>query len=325
LRPDESVLLFPTAARLAPGGTRWVLPLEGWVHEPEEDARVRGAFLHGLAKGFGFRDDANARFHERARLFLADNESGKRVVILLGDGSRTSPRSGSDGRFALEAVLSSSAAAALADADGWVRFAAVAPDGRLFPGESRLVKPTGLSVIADIDDTLKISNVRDKPALLSNVFSEVYQPVPGMAGLLSRWTRDGAAVHYVSASPWPLFKPLRDFLAENGFPRGSFHLKRISGKKAGPRSLLTPPEKHKIPVVEAILRQFPERRFYLLGDSGEGDPEIYGELARRHGARIEKIFIRRAGPEDATERLGKAFRGLPPERWTFFTSTEELD
>ena len=40
------------------------------------------------------------------------------------------------------------------------------------------------------------------------------------------------------------------------------------------------------------MSRFPERRFILVGDSGEHDPEIFHQLRGRFGDQVEEIWIR---------------------------------
>ena len=44
--------------------------------------------------------------------------------------------------------------------------------------------------------------------------------------------------------------------------------------------------------VGALLEQFPNRRFILVGDSGQSDSEAYGALARRFPKQVKRILIR---------------------------------
>jgi phosphatidate phosphatase APP1 len=72
-------------------------------------------------------------------------------------------------------------------------------------------------------------------------------------------------------------------------------------------------------VIEQIMADFGQRRFILIGDSGEHDPEIYGDLARKHGERVAHIYIRNVTGESRDgERMTNAFRDLPEDRWTLF-------
>lgn len=62
----------------------------------------------------------------------------------------------------------------------------------------------GVSVISDIDDTIKISKVLSKRALLKHTFYSYFKPVEGMSELYRRWSEEKCQFHYVSASPWQL-------------------------------------------------------------------------------------------------------------------------
>ncbi len=62
----------------------------------------------------------------------------------------------------------------------------------------------GISVISDIDDTIKISNVLSKRLLLKHTFYTYFKPVEGMSDLYQKWSEQKCQFHYVSASPWQL-------------------------------------------------------------------------------------------------------------------------
>lgn len=207
-------------------------------------------------------------------------------------------------------------------------FAAVLAEGdhRIFSGEVFLVEEEGLSVISDIDDTIKITEVRDRNATLRNTFLREFQPVPGMAEFYQRLARErDAQFHYISASPWQLYEPLAELVDTHGFPRGTFALKEFRWKSRKFLSLFAHPEKFKPGVIEPLLKQFPKRRFILIGDSGERDPEIYAALARKFPNQIERIYIRNLTGEPAsTERYTKTYRGLPRKLWQIFHSPDEL-
>ena len=188
----------------------------------------------------------------------------------------------------------------------------------------RLLNEQGLSVVSDIDDTIKITHVQDRIALLKQTFLREFESVPGMADLYQHWRAAGATFHYVSRSPWQLFAPIGDFLAGHGFPAGTFHMRNFRWKNA---STLKPDRdgSKKQTVIENILTTLPRRRFVFVGDSGEHDPEIYGELAGRYPEQVRAIFIRNMTGEDATSvRLQRAFAGVPGENWQLFGDAEAL-
>ncbi|KAI7891712.1 uncharacterized protein EV154DRAFT_419908 [Mucor mucedo] len=49
--------------------------------------------------------------------------------------------------------------------------------------------------------------------------------------------------------------------------------------------------KHKREMIPKILRDFPHRKFILVGDSGEIDPEVFGDIYKEFPDQIIKIFI----------------------------------
>ncbi len=328
LKSDEQVILFPTTARLDETGATWIVPVHGWVFEAEETSLWRRAVVEGLLKGLELEPEVagEALFRERARMFLVDNEGGKRLRLGIGGQVVTVGPSASNGHFTgLARVLRANLAAE--EGGGWAALELVMPEGdaRRFTGSVRLGAARGLSLISDIDDTIKVSEVTDKQALLANTFLRPYQAVPGMAAVYRRWAADGAVFHYISPSPWQLFPAPSPFLAEQDFPAGSFHLKTFRLKDRTFLDLFAAPAAYKVPLIEGLLADFPGRHFVLVGDSSEQDPEIYAAVAARHPERVRHIFIRDVSPGgDAADRFARAFRAIPRKRWTVFTDARRL-
>ena len=189
----------------------------------------------------------------------------------------------------------------------------------------QLVPPNGVTIISDIDDTIKVSEVFDRRELLRNTFLRPFRPVPQMAAIYRRWADAGAIVHYVSSSPTPLYEPIREFFAGERFPLGPVHLRALHLHNANLLELLVTKPSSKRRMLAELLRVFPHRRFILVGDSGERDPEIYGALARRFRNQVRRIIIRRApGRRMHVERCQRAFRGLPFDGWNVFERPEQL-
>jgi phosphatidate phosphatase APP1 len=322
IKQDEEVIFFPTAARLSEDLSHWIVPIHAWVLERESDSLWRRGTLEILAGSFELDESAieSEIFRERAGWFLVDNERGKRLQVTLTEGSEHLGPTGPDGFLNAELRLQRRAAAE-ESTSFWLGYAAVLPagDDRVFRGEALFVAPEGLSVVSDIDDTIKISQVTDKKALLANTFLKPFEAVPEMAPVYRRLAEAGAVFHYVSSSPWQLFPSLKHFMQTSAFPRGSFHLRKFRLKDDSLFNLFKSSRVTKPPVIEGLLAAYPKRAFILIGDSGEEDPEIYGEIARNHPGRIRHIYIRRATSEilDA-ERYQTAFAGLPISLWTIF-------
>lgn len=316
IKTDEEVVFFPTYGYR--DGDQWIVHTHGWIYEPETDDTVRRASLGALRRALGLDKDQEdtAIFKQRAGLFLVDNERGKRLTIWLGEKTYELKESGADGHFRTELRLT--VQEAKADKDGWLTFEAVMPQGdeRKFRGRALLLGESGLSVVSDIDDTVKVTEVRDKSALLANTFLREFQGVDGMAKLYRGWAESGAVFHYVSASPWQLYGPLSEFFAKDGLPPGTFHLKDFRAKDSTFLNLFASPEETKRKAIVPLLEACPRRKFLLVGDSGEKDPEIYGALAREYPKQVVRVIIRDVTEEDASnERYRIAFDKLPPEKW----------
>jgi phosphatidate phosphatase APP1 len=192
-------------------------------------------------------------------------------------------------------------------------------DPREFPGHAVIVPAQGLSVVSDIDDTIKHSHVRDRHELMLNTFAREFTAVPGMAERYRALAAEAVALHYVSSGPIQLYPPLAAFLVDAGFPPGSVHLRdSTSLQNVVPTHAVS--RAHKLSTIRTLLDDFPQRQFVLIGDSGEADPEIYGQLAREQPTRIVAIHIRDVtGDTRASDRYRSAFEGVAEERWSLFT------
>ncbi len=333
LKSDEQIVFFPTISQRVAGKEEWRIEIRGCVFEPEKRRMFLAALRGSLElKHVEMTAAEQEVFDERARLFLVDHERGKRIFVRIGDSVLPLGKSRTDGEFAGQIVLTELEIAALRETgeskDRRLRFAAELTPGdtRVFAGETILLNETGLSVISDIDDTVKVTQVTDRRATVRNTFLRPFAPVPGMAAFYKNIARSNhAAFHYISASPWQLYAPLSEFIRSNGFPTGAFALKEFRWKNKTFLSLFADPEKYKRAVIEPLLKRFPDRRFVLIGDSGERDPEIYAALARKYPEQIERVLIRDVTGEPRTaQRYEMVFRGLPPERWQIFTSPGDL-
>lgn len=328
LKSDEEIIFFPTAASFDETTSQWQLPINGWIFERETNSLWRRGAVKMLMEALEIDSPPGdeALFKKRAWLFLADSEGGKDITVRIGLAEYPLPASGANGRIKDSVSIPIKERKEWGEGK-WISYSALVPeeDGRRFEGRVQLVGPEGISVISDIDDTIKESNVLDKKELLANTFFRKFRPVSGMSKAYRRWAQEGAVFHYLSSSPWQLYPSLREFMAREGFPAGSFHLQDFRLKDRSFFNLFRSPEESKIARIEEIIRLYPRRSFILVGDSGEKDPEVYGTVARRYPGRISAVFIRRVqGGDNSSERFDKAFEGLPEWLWTLFDAGDEL-
>lgn len=333
LSRDEEFLFFPTSALFDPAAPTFTFFVHGWCYEPENDSIRRQALLSALVEKFELDKDAATEkfFRERAARFLVDNESGQNLLVRLGPKDVALPVTEANGHTRSFMTLPTAevrkmltphgAAAATID----YRLTMPAGDRRTFSGRTYLVGPEGWSVVSDIDDTIKDSNVLDKRELMKNTLVREFKPVADMAKVYTGWARAGAAFHYVTGSPWQLHPSLAEFCTKQGFPGGSFMHRYFRVQDGTALSLLQAPEAFKLGTIAPIFKDFPKRKFILVGDTGERDPEVYGDLARRHPGRVQLIAVRNVTDESLDNpRMQAAFAGLSSTQILLFREAGEL-
>lgn len=325
LKLDEEIVFFPTAAALATDGTKWLVPVHGWVFEREPDSPLRNALLAALRRNLGLETEGpgDDLFRARARLFVADSEGGKEITVRLNDREFSGPPSGDDGHFWCEFGVPREQGRP----GEWVSYTACLPatDRRTYAGRALLVPDGAPMVISDIDDTVKVTEGWRKEARIANTFARPFEAVAGMAEVYREWAAKGAVFHYVSGSPWQLYPSFAEGFDRAGLPTGAFHLRPLRLADPSCLAFFSSPREYKVETISAIIQGFPRSVFVLVGDSGEQDPEAYGEIGRMYPERVGAIFIRDVSVgESQAGRFEKAFRGLPPSRWHVFKSAEDL-
>ena len=333
LSREDRVVLFPSLGHLERDGQAWHVNVHGEVFAPGSLGLGKRFLLKMLRRAMKAPPEAfeTELFQSRIARFVANSVAGRRIAVralgevhvlpkkLRGNGHFTGAVRLATARLPVDPLAGGAAA----------RFSyEVCGDETLSPvavGQAYLLPATGVSVITDIDDTLKHTQVDCKESLLVNTFLREFRTIAGMAGLLRGWAERGAAVHYVSSSPWQLYQHLADHLQTEGFPDGSFHLRAFRLRDHLIRRLLMLRRSGKAAVIRGILKTFPQRKFVLVGDSGEHDPEIYGALARKYPTQVASVLIRQMdGPKNAPARYQRAFRGVPYDVVRLFREPGEL-
>ena len=336
IRKDEHVMFFPSFA-VEDNGASWTARVHGWIFEPETGddrdglSRALGEVIarrFGLSREAILKDSVEAaqRFERRSAPFFVDNERGKEVAVMVAGAKGIMEASEENGHFEGTIALPAGAGAA----GEWVDVRAIlrSGDARVFAGKVQLIPRAGITVISDIDDTIKHSDVRDKIQLGLNTFAREFRATPGTAALYRRWARGGGQVvfHYVSGSPFQLFSDLAEFVRRDGFPDGSFHLRKLRLKDSSVAQFFGDPQEFKLATIRAVIGQFKDRRFILVGDSGEQDPEVYATLAAEF-SNVDAILIRDVTSESLdSPRYTKLFASVPARvQRRVFRATSELD
>ncbi|CAF1466096.1 unnamed protein product [Adineta ricciae] len=193
-------------------------------------------------------------------------------------------------------------------------------------GEIFLCDDNGISVISDIDDTIKITGVTSARAVLRNTFSGQYKAVPGMAERYRHYESTyNATFHYLTASPDQLYPFLREFFEREQFPLGSYHMRHFTWLDSNFFHFFSSKSfiRQKTNILHMFFQQTRSRQFILLGDIFQKDPEIYANIYEKYSDRILKIFIR-VPKKRVVDRLEHVFQHIPKNKWDTFVNGHDL-
>lgn len=229
--------------------------------------------------------EANARLMARLRHFLAIPMANTPISVFFYNETISKQRTvytDAAGHFSISAAL-----------DFVPTHVRILASDRLSATEEVIVTASqGISVISDIDDTIKHSAIGSGAReIFRNVFIRdlLDLTIDGVREWYNKMAEMGVKFHYVSNSPWQLYPVISKYFSLAGLPPGSFHLKQYSGMLQG---IFEPVAERKKVTLDKIARDFPERNFILIGDSGEADLEVYTDFVLENPGRVVAVFIR---------------------------------
>jgi phosphatidate phosphatase APP1 len=308
LKSDEVVQFQPSYAIEKSDGSV-DLRVHAWVFEREPRRGAIGVFARYLGLNLKAIDPpTRARFERTARLFFVDTQNNKRLAIEIPEGSKAMGVSDSFG--VSQAIIRTGQTSVT---DSWINFFTQGPSTR-FEGRAQRIPKAGISIISDIDDTIRDTNVLDHDAMIHNTFVHVWRALPTMAERYHTFTNAhaDARVHYLSNAPFALNPLIVEFLQQHGFPEGSLHLRAVSAKSSMLAKITGETSTHKTVVIEQLFNDFPTRSFILIGDTGERDPEIYADIWRRFPSRVLDIYLHDVHPKPQIKRLNNLFDAGAP-------------
>jgi hypothetical protein len=232
LGPADEVALFPTWGWFDHARGGWRINVHAWAFAPRRNRAARALGLSAvrlLAKVS--REAAQGElFRQRAGMFLVENLHNRRLTVRICGRHFRLPPTRANGHVYAAVEISPDDAAAIALGDPgrpqWTTIDLALPesDPRRISGAVQLITETGVSIVSDFDDTMRRSHATDLGRVIRKTFSEEFVDMPGMAQAYRRAAAAGAAWHYVSFTPWQLYRPVVEFCERFGFPAGSLDL-----------------------------------------------------------------------------------------------------
>ncbi len=242
------------------------------------------------------------------RSLLAPNWEGADVQLRF-EGQKADVKSGHDGMF--EATFSAPKdkpfKVGLLSAEAAVKGASVGSAG------VDVISPEApFFVVSDFDDTLAVTQVTSKSALLKHALAEDGDTQPLVEGMpqLMRCMREGKKERpvfaLVSGSPVQFVPRVVRFLFKNDFPPFGLYLRDI-----GPGTL----SDYKQPIIRSLLKSVPQP-VVLVGDSGEHDPEVYSQIRSEFPGRVKAVAIHDVGRLEDKLRVKDMFVFKHPRELT---------
>jgi hypothetical protein len=322
----KQVTVYPSYGYRDPADeTMWVVPMRVWVHDNRDTPFVEemierwaiGNFEADLQRPL--EDDEKAHLLECLEGFIADDKSNESVEFSLADDpagtvfrfrQHTTPNGLIEESVHIPDKLVRERYAHRADGGRWLKITARTSDGHgSGEGAIRFLESEGLSVVSDIDDTIKITHVpAGKRTVLRNTFLREFRAAVGMRERYLKFVAEAGesadvCFHYVSGSPWQLYGVLSRFLFEQEqFPAGTLHMKSLRKNLTEPGAIESirafalggdlATLDQKVRQITNLMIHLARRKFILVGDSGEKDPEVYRAIQKLFPRQVAKIYIR---------------------------------
>lgn len=150
-----------------------------------------------------------------------------------------------------------------------------------------------ITIISDLDDTLKMTNVSNWTQAVRNaLFSKkAFGEMPMLLEEMESYSND---LYILSASPKILNQRVESFLETHKLNPKEVFLRKIISRESK--------EEYKTSKVEYVLENSEDDKLILIGDNVELDPVVYTKIQKKYPHRIAAIYIHKV--EDKEKLAG---------------------
>ena len=129
-----------------------------------------------------------------------------------------------------------------------------------------LVPETGLTVISDIDDILRVTKIYKPKEGLLNSFARPFTQWMNMPDIYSNWSQSisGVHFHYLTTTPEQVTRNYMDFIYKT-YPGGSFDTRPLNFSDVSATLSI-----RKF-LLDKIFATYPKRKFVLVADTSNSD------------------------------------------------------
>ncbi|KAI4164842.1 MAG: hypothetical protein LQ342_001475 [Letrouitia transgressa] len=186
-----------------------------------------------------------------------------------------------------------------------------------------LVPDTGLTIISDIDDILRITKIYQPKEGLLNSFARPFVPWKNMPDIYANWSRSipDFHFHYLTTTPEQITRNYMDFIYKT-YPGGSFDTRPLNFSDVSAtlhiRKFL----------LDKIFQTFPKRKFILVADTSNSDVmKNYPQMVTDFPGQVQCIFLRNTSATDDGDRFPydtSGFKNLNTDTYMFFKVPDDL-
>jgi hypothetical protein len=185
----EEMMLFPNIGFQRKDG-QWRLNVHGWrfqssrrnkfLGESSSSVGERLARLFASSEQIVYYNDTFRR--DRLKPFMVADKKNEEILIMIGTKHNHTTNTDNEGQFRTSIIIPNGDVQELKKTlnnDQVITYTAVGDNFDSSEGKIHLLDWRGLSIVSDIDDTIKISEVIDKIRLVANTFIHGFRVVEG--------------------------------------------------------------------------------------------------------------------------------------------------
>lgn len=186
-----------------------------------------------------------------------------------------------------------------------------------------LVPDTGLTVISDIDDILRVTKIYQPEQGLLNTFARPFTAWEDMPAIYANWSQNVPDLHfhYLTTTPEQVTRNYMEFIYAN-YPGGSFDTRPLNF------SDITATLSIRKFLLEKIFETFPKRKFILVADTSNSDVmRDYPAMVTEFPGQVQCIFLRNTTATDSSDHFPydtSGFKNLNQSNYMFFVNADDL-
>lgn len=188
---------------------------------------------------------------------------------------------------------------------------------------SYLVPETGLTIVSDIDDILRITKIYEPSEGLLNSFARAFVPWMNMPDIYANWSKSipDFHFHYLTTTPEQVTRNYMDFIYAT-YPGGSFDTRPLNFSDVSATLSI---RKY---LLEKIFQTYPHRKFILIADTSNSDVmRDYPAMATEFPGQVQCIFLRNTSATDSGDKFPydtSGFQNLSQSTYMFFKVPDDL-